>query len=285
MARNNSKLARQLLGEKDQVIYVKKIAFRIDDVCPQMDKELFQTALALLEKAGIRPLLCVIPANQDPYLLRQPADPLFWSNLRQLKAQGYLIAMHGYQHLYDSEARCLMTGWAKSEFAGHALAVQLDRLAQGRAIMHQHGLDTDIFAAPGHSFDKNTLQALVQAGFKFISDGRSHQPYLRRGLKFLPCRSYRVAIKCKGLTTVALHPASNGAKELASLHKTLQRNRAYLASFSELLASSCSPLPLQLLDEKIYILYSLFLAPIMFHLKKFIRPLKKIIRRPGQLPS
>lgn len=258
---------------------MKKIAFRIDDVCPQMDEEKFLAALDTLDEYGIKPLLGIIPDNQDPFLTRHDTDPGFWQKMKKLQSEGCLIAMHGYRHVYDNKAISMMTGKGKSEFAGHSYQVQCDKLERGVAILKQHDLDTDIFMAPAHSFDKNTIRALSQMGFKYISDGRSSQCYERFGIKFLPCRSYRVSVKCHGLTTVALHPCTNGARELETLRKTLNRNSACLASFSELLDCESHSLVLQLADEKVYIYYSLFLAPVILGLKKVLRPLKKKFKR------
>jgi hypothetical protein len=145
-------------------------------------------------------------------------------------------------------------------------------------IMKRHDLDTDIFFAPAHSFDKNTLKALSQSGFKYISDGRSHFCYQRDGLKFIPCRSYRVAVKCSGMTTVALHPSINGDKELETLQKTLNRNKASLASYAELMSSRCHHLAAQIADERLYVFYSRFLEPVVLGFKKALRPVKKLIR-------
>lgn len=260
---------------------MKKLAFRIDDVCPQMDEDKFKAALDTLNRYGIKPLLGIIPDNQDPFLKRRNADPDFWLKMKKLQNEGCLIGMHGYRHVYDRKAKTMMTGRGKSEFAGHSLHEQCDKLKKGAAIMQQHDLVTNIFFAPAHAFDKTTILALRQTGFKYISDGRSHQCYERIGLKFIPCRSYRVSAKCGGITTVALHPCTNGERELETLKKTLKRNHACLASYFELLGCRNHFLTWQLADEKAYILYSLYLAPVILGLKKVLRPLKYKFKRTG----
>jgi len=55
--------------------------------------------------------------------------------------------------------------------------------------MNSHGVETDIFFAPAHSYDDNTLRALSNSGFKYVSDGLSSKPYMRYGITLLPCRS------------------------------------------------------------------------------------------------
>jgi predicted deacetylase len=261
--------------KRQQEAIMKKMAFRIDDVCPQMHQERFDATLDLLRKYGIKPLLGVIPDNQDPYLMQNGDAEGFWQKMKQLRHEGCAIAMHGYRHVYDTKAKSMFTGGSRSEFAGHALEVQYDRLIKGMEIMRRNSLDTDIFFAPAHSYDKNTLRALNRSGFRIVSDGRSHYSYERLGLKFIPCRSYRVAVKCRGITTVALHPCTNGEREYATLQKTLHQNKKYLASYSELLDSRNYRLFWQLADEKTYVLYSRFVSPVILSIKKTLRPLRK----------
>jgi len=259
---------------------VRKMSFRIDDVCPQMNQAQFAATFDLLRQYGIKPLLGVIPDNQDPILMQHEADKDFWLKLKRLRHEGCMIAMHGYRHVYDIKSKCLMTGGSRSEFAGHKFETQLEKIKNGISIMKQNDLDTDLFFAPAHSFDKNTLRALCQSGFKYISDGRSHFCYQRLGLKFIPCRSYRVAVKCRGLTTVALHPSLNGEREYEKLKKTLIQNKAYLTSYSDLMNSHCHQLAPQLADERLYVFYSRFLEPAILTVKGIMRPLKKL---PGRI--
>ena len=48
------------------------------------------------------------------------------------------------------------------------------------------GIQADIFMAPGHTYDKNTLKVLKECGFTHVTDGFWKTPYLRQGLTFLP---------------------------------------------------------------------------------------------------
>jgi predicted deacetylase len=258
---------------------VKKMAFRIDDVCPQMHQERFFLTMDLLGQYGIKPLLGIVPDNQDPYLKHQADADDFWRTMNQLQVEGCVLAMHGYRHVYDIQAKSMVTDGLNSEFAAHPFSVQFDKLKKGMEVLRSKGIQTNVFFAPAHSYNKNTLKALHQLGFKFVSDGRSHYCYERFGLKFIPCRSYRVSVKCKGMTTVALHPCTNWPREYEILKKTLEKNRPYLANYSELLDCQNHRLVWQLADERLYVSYIKYVSPIILLIKGVLRPLWRRIKR------
>ena len=58
-----------------------------------------------------------------------------------------------------------------SEFAGLGFEQQFAMLEKGKAILESHGIKTDIFMAPAHSYDRNTLNALQKLGFTKMTDG------------------------------------------------------------------------------------------------------------------
>ncbi len=75
------------------------------------------------------------------------------------------MAMHGYQHIYGTSKGGIFPLNHFSEFAGEPLEEQRKKIAAGRQILENHGVHTDIFMAPGHSYDRNTLTALMENGF------------------------------------------------------------------------------------------------------------------------
>jgi predicted deacetylase len=62
-------------------------------------------------------------------------------------------------------------------------------IARGKELLRKKELATDIFMAPAHSYDKNTIKALGQLGFRYVTDGYSLFPYIIGSLKFIPCQS------------------------------------------------------------------------------------------------
>ena len=89
-----------------------KIAVRMDDITPNMDWKKFLEFKMLLDKHGIRPLIGVVPDNRDENLNREAEHGKgrerketaeFWEYIRSLQSQGWVIAMHGYQHVYTQK--------------------------------------------------------------------------------------------------------------------------------------------------------------------------------------
>lgn len=185
----------------------RKIAVRMDDITPDMNWDNFIFFQKLFEKAGITPLLGIVPENRDPKLRCMAAREDFYEVLRSLEDQGYSLAMHGFHHVYTSKSGGMFPLNDYSEFAGLSYDKQKKMLMHGRDKLQQHGIETDIFMAPAHSYDYNTLQALKETGFTKITDGFGKKPYLYKGITFYPI-SFRLSRGLRqknGVTTMVIH--------------------------------------------------------------------------------
>lgn len=167
----------------------KKILIRIDDVCPTMNWEQFEKAIKLMDALNIKPLIGVIPDCKDSDLMICDARNDFWNYIKDLQQRGYTIAMHGLYHTFNSHYRGNIVSRHDSEFAGLSLDTQVHMIQTGKEILNKHGINTQIFFAPGHSYDDNTIKALSICGFKYLSDGKSYKAYKKEGIKLLPCRT------------------------------------------------------------------------------------------------
>lgn len=164
----------------------RKILLRFDDICPTMNWEQWEKAKEVLDTIGATAMLGVIPDNQDPALFIDKPRADFWEYIKSLQMQGYTIAMHGYRHVFDIQARGLSTPKKHSEFAGHPYELQNSKIKEGKRLLNVHGIETDVFFAPAHSYDDNTLKALSVNGFKYMSDGKSMKAYKRHGIVCYP---------------------------------------------------------------------------------------------------
>src|SRR5258706_11301801 len=72
---------------------------RLDDACPEMDSERWQRVEEVLDEFKIKPIIAVVPDNQDNDLKRQSIDPVFWDKVRRWQSKGWAIAMHGHTHV------------------------------------------------------------------------------------------------------------------------------------------------------------------------------------------
>ncbi len=213
-----------------------KIAIRMDDISPAMDWDKFEAFRSLLEEYGIQPLIGVVPDNQDDNLILGREKEEFWKYVRQLQQSGWTVALHGYRHVYTEKKGGLFPLNHFSEFAGVPYGRQKEMLEEGRKILESHGISTDIFMAPAHSYDGNTLKALAQTGFRRITDGFGSRPYRWHGMVFYPI-SFRLKSSLKkkeGFTTLVVHSNTMDGDDLKRYRGILEGQE--VISFGEYLA-------------------------------------------------
>ena len=79
------------------------LLIRIDDVTDHMNWELMDKCEELFDKFEIKPLLGVIPNNQDPEFKNFPKRENFWGIVRNWQKKGWEISMHGFNHIYETD--------------------------------------------------------------------------------------------------------------------------------------------------------------------------------------
>lgn len=211
-----------------------KIAFRLDDITPDMNMIKFQRAYEIFTKADIKPLVGIVPDCQDSYLHYEDKKSDFWDLMRMLQRKGWMVAQHGYQHTYITKESGLLGINPFSEFAGLPFEVQLDKLKKGNEILKINGVESKIFMAPGHTYDKNTIRALKQCGFKYITDGYTKYNVNYQNICFVPCRNEKESNK-KGVNTICLHPNLMEESDFMELENKLQNNNGRYVDFQILL--------------------------------------------------
>lgn len=216
---------------------MRKITVRIDDVTEDMDWEKFHRFEALLDQYGIAPLIGVIPCNQDATLKKDTIKEDYAAWLLEKQAQGWVIAMHGHDHIYTTKKGGLFPLNSFSEFAGVSYEIQLDKLQKGRQAMKLLGLETDIFMAPAHSFDRNTVKALKACGFHYITDGFGKAPFERNRMTYLPIavQKSREFGKKKGISTFVVHTATMREEDFAAWDKLFKEKREFFVNYGEML--------------------------------------------------
>lgn len=189
--------------------------------------------------------------------------------------------MHGYQHVFDINAKSLVSNGLISEFAGHPYEVQLEKIKKGKEIMESHGIYTDVFFAPAHSYDDNTLKTLSACGFKYISDGKSSKPYYREGIICIPCRSNGIPkIGTNGFYTAVNHAhqwvREDKKNEYVCLQRLCENYKRDFISFDEFKNWPCGWSPWQRKDEQLYMYYRKRIVP---HLVKIKHAIEKLLRK------
>lgn len=216
---------------------VTRYLLRLDDYCPTSRRECWNPLLTRLQEVGIRPIVAVIPSNDDPELKRASADPEFWPRLCALEAAGVTVGLHGYRHSSRSHGRSLVALHRDSEFAGAGYETQLAWIRAGLEILRGEGLHPRLWIAPRHGLDRNTLRVLRQVGLEVLSDGFARTPFRRGSIVWLPQQLW-APVECgPGLWTICLHPDTATDDELETLCAFLHAHRERFISFDRAMAA------------------------------------------------
>ena len=183
------------------------ILIRFDDIAPNMNWKMMDKCEKLLNEYKIKPVIGVIPNNQDKELLTYEKREKFWEIVKQWQNKNWTVAMHGYTHVYDIETqkKDYFKYGGKSEFFGHSFQEQLSRLEKGKKIFEQNNIDINTFFAPNHTYDLNTFNALKKVGIYRVIDGYGLSPFIKNEMKFLPQLFYKLIFIPFGIQATQLH--------------------------------------------------------------------------------
>lgn len=247
----------------------RMLMIRMDDITPDMNWDKFDRIRQIFDKYSICPLLGVVPDSKDSDLRYDEPRTDFWEVIRTLQKKGWAIAQHGTNHSYATTNSGLLKINPFSEFAGLPYEEQLENLQRGKKTLEEKGISSCIFMAPGHTYDKNTLKALVACGFTCVTDGLYKKPYISYELLFVPCRlrEYR---KVNGIDTICLHSNLMSDTDINELEAFCENNYENIIPF---------------IPEKIatYAIKRTIFVLIGERLSLFIRNLKKKVARSERL--
>lgn len=215
-----------------------KYLIRLDDACPTMDKAKWQRIFDILDHYGVRPMVGIIPHNEDHEQMIDAPDAEFWDEAKRWADKGYAIAMHGYNHCYltDKGLDGLNPLWSRSEFAGAPLEVQRQKIADGYRILLNNGVRPRYFFAPSHTFDENTLVALREhTDIRIISDTIAMRPYRRGDFVFIPqMGGHCMEMMMPGIWTFCLHPSVMNEEQVSAVERFLERHSHQFVAFDDL---------------------------------------------------
>ena len=202
---------------------------RFDDLCPTTNWDTWNRVEEIVTAHDVRPLVAVVPDNQDPKLDAGSVNDDFWKRVRRWQSDGWTIAMHGYQHLYATDNAGICGLRAKSEFAGVPAERQAEMLDAGLAIFGEHRVRADGWIAPGHTFDWTTVSLLRERGVDLIIDGfdlRPHTDHL--GSFWIPCQMWSFRPRRSGVWTVCLHTNSWSDADIDRFEADIRDKKAQL---------------------------------------------------------
>jgi len=209
---------------------------RLDDIAPNMNWKMMDRAKNLFDKFDIKPILGVIPKNEDVELKSYPLCQFdFWEEIRKFKKNNWEISMHGYEHLYEksSKKNDYLGHGGNTEFAGHTYEHQLKKLTLGLEIFKQQEIEVTSFIAPNHTFDKNTIKAIKTLGLSTIVDGYGFIPYYESDLLFIPQLLYRLYPLPLGIQTFQIHLNYYSNEDYIRLERFVNKYKESIISFDQ----------------------------------------------------
>lgn len=218
-----------------------RYVLRFDDICPTMNWSVWTQVEDILRRAGVRPIVAVVPDNLDRKLRVAPVRPDFWDRVRDWQAAGWTIGWHGYQHLYSSPSGGVLGIHGGSEFAGHDAAVQGEKLRRAWQIFQQQAVVPKVWVAPGHSFDMTTVSLLHEFGVRVVSDGFYWRAVEHGGSRWLPQQLWRFRRLPAGLWTVCLHVNSWQARDVESFGRMVAQYAGSIVAVDQLLGEPAPP--------------------------------------------
>ncbi len=201
-----------------------KYLLRLDDSCTTQKKENWEEIERILDKLKIKPIVAVIPFNKDRNLFLDYKDENFWQKVKNWEKKGWEIALHGHSHLYHKVNKndLILPFYNRSEFGGLDLKKQCALIKESYEHFLAKKIKPNIWIAPSHTFDKNTLIALKNSTeIKYVSDGISLEPFKFMDLVFIPQQLWEPKKKLLGIWTICIHPNSMDKKSLSKFQEII----------------------------------------------------------------
>lgn len=201
-----------------------KYIMRLDDASDYMDIEKWDRMKRILDQYNVKPVFGIIPDNKDDSMVNvYSRDEKFWDKMKAWILEGWVPALHGFEHRYISKSGGINPVNARSEFAGITYKEQCEKIEKGYKILKHHGIVPEIFFAPSHTFDKNTLKALKEkTNIRVISDTIADNVYKKDDFWFVPQQSGAVRELPFKIVTFCYHPNMMQDDDYEVLEKFLQ---------------------------------------------------------------
>ena len=213
---------------------------RFDDISDHMNWKLMYKSEEIFDKYNIKPLLGVIPNNKDKEFLSYEKKENFWQKVRDWQSKGWEISMHGLTHVYDKETykKDFFGYGGRSEFYGHPLEIQIEKISKGLKIFHSEGIKVRSFFAPNHTYDLNTFKALKENNLTKIIDGYGFFPYEEHGIQFIPQLFYKEIMLPFGIQSTQVHLNYMDENNFEKFKSFIIKNKKNIINFDEALNAS-----------------------------------------------
>ena len=216
------------------------LLIRMDDISEYMNWELMDKCETLFDKYEIKPLLGVIPINQDPELLKYSRNDKFWERVQSWKNKGWEITMHGCHHLYTqkSDKKDIFNYGGDSEFYGLNYEKQLNKIKAGLQKFEEKKIKIRSFFAPNHIYDENTLKALKDSEIKIIIDGYGLFPFYKNEILFIPQLFYKEIFLPFGIQSTQMHINEWNYNHLKNFNSFIEKNYKKIVDLNYIISLS-----------------------------------------------
>lgn len=198
---------------------------RLDDASEYIHTDNWKKITNILDKYNIIPIFGIIPNNEDKELTtKYSKEPEFWNLVDNWIYKGWVPALHGYNHVFSSNNCGINPVNYKSEFAGLSYDIQSEKIRKGYDLLTLKRIKAEIFFAPAHTFDENTLLALKnETDIRVISDTIANDIYYENSFYFIPQQSGQVRNLPFKVVTFCYHPNGMCEKDFEILENFLNK--------------------------------------------------------------
>ena len=226
------------------------ILIRFDDIAANMNWNLMDKCEELFDKNNIKPVMGVIPNNKDRELLSYPKRENFWKIVERWKSKNWEIAMHGYNHIYDTNTKNkdYFNYGGGSEFFGHSIEVQKNKIKSGLQVFKKNNISIRVFYAPNHTYDRNTFEALKAEGIYQVIDGYGLMPYKKNDIQFIPQLFYKLYLLPYGIQSTQIHLNYWKAKDFKDFEGFINKNLDKIINYDEALSKTSNSMQNKILN-------------------------------------
>ena len=183
-----------------------KYIFRIDDIVPWMNWKNFEKIENIFDKYWVKPIIWVVPDNQDFTIWNNDYAQEFWDKINRLAKKWWIIAQHGYHHKYLNKNWWILNINHYWEFAWLSYEKQFEMIEKWKNILEENlWFEIKWWMAPAHSFDETTCKILKELEFEYITDWLAIYPFTKYWLKWVPQQIWKPMKKRFGVWTICLH--------------------------------------------------------------------------------
>lgn len=217
-------------------MFHSKYLIRLDDASKNMDIEKWTLFENLFLRYNIFPIIAVVPNNCDSAIKFTDDLHDFWNIIKRWQSYGWTIAMHGYSHeLHRTYNKTLINLNNYGEFGELEYNIQADKITKSLNLFKTNEIDVNLWIAPAHNFDNNTLKALLaNTNIRKISDGQSFNIFFKNDFFWIPQQLWRFKFCLFGIRTICLHPNEMTIEQIKLFEKNLKKNQKYITSFNDL---------------------------------------------------